>query len=261
MILDNIATKTRERVGLLKQAGQAEQIMAEARSLPVHTGFPFEVAIGQPELSFICEVKKASPSKGVIVGDYPYLEIARDYEKAGAAAISVLTEPDFFQGDNRHLAQIAAAVRIPVLRKDFTVDILQIYEAKCLGASAVLLIVALLDERVLPHYLDIAHSIGLSALVEAHTAKEVDIAVRSGARIVGINNRDLKTFRVDLQTSLRLRDRVPPDVLFVSESGIRSAQDIDLLRQIGVDAILIGETLMRSPDKSKRLAALRGDIP
>jgi indole-3-glycerol phosphate synthase len=260
MILDNIASKTRERVDLLKKTGQSEQIMAQAQSLSVNTGFPFEDAIGKPDLSFICEVKKASPSKGVIAEDYPYQAIAQEYEKAGAAAISVLTEPFYFQGDNRHLADIAATVHIPVLRKDFTVDALQIYEAKCLGASAVLLIVALLDELVLPHYLDIAYSIGLSALVEAHTAKEVDRAVRSGARVVGINNRDLKTFRVDLQTSLRLRDRVPPDVLLVSESGIRSAQDIELLRQAGVDAILIGETLMRSPDKAMRLAALRGKI-
>ncbi|MDW7656669.1 MAG: indole-3-glycerol phosphate synthase TrpC [Bacillota bacterium] len=261
MILDNIANKTRERVSLMKKGNHAEQIMAEVRSLPVNAEFSFEEAIGKPDLAFICEVKKASPSKGIIADDYPYLSIARDYEKAGAAAISVLTEPFYFQGDNRHLAEIASSVHIPVLRKDFTVDALQIYEAKCLGASAVLLIVALMDVRTLSEYLEIAYSIGLSALVESHTAKEVRTALQAGARIIGVNNRDLKTFRVDLQTSLRLRDLVPPDVLYVSESGIRSAQDIEMLRQAGVNAILIGETLMRSPDKSKRLAALRGKIP
>lgn len=251
MILDEIAAKTRERVKALKRQDYQERIRAEARALPVDASFPFEAAIRQPGLSLICEVKKASPSKGIIAADYPYLSIARAYEAAGAAAISVLTEPFFFLGENRHLSEIASTVRIPVLRKDFVVDPLQIYEAKSLGASAVLLIVALLEDQELAEYRQLAENMGLAVLIEAHTADEICRALQAGARIVGINNRDLKTFAVDLQTSLRLRALIPPEVLCVSESGIKSANEIEQLRQIGIDAVLIGETMMRSPDKSR----------
>lgn len=259
MILDEIAARTRQRIARLKQEKPLEVIMAEANALPADTGFPFEQALRQPEMAFICEVKKASPSKGVIAADFPYLEIAREYEDAGAAAISVLTEPDYFLGSDRYLAEIARAVRLPVLRKDFTVDPYQIYEAKCLGASAVLLICALLDPATLSAYIQIVHRLGLSALVEAHTAEEVQSALAAGARIVGVNNRDLQTFTVDLSVSRRLRPMVPDSILFVSESGIRTAEDIAELRSIGVDAVLIGETFMRSPDKRQQLAILRGE--
>jgi indole-3-glycerol phosphate synthase len=208
-------------------------------------------------MSFICEVKKASPSKGVIAQDFDYLDIARSYERAGAAAISVLTEPNFFQGSPRYLADIAATVSVPTLRKDFIVDAYQIHEAASLGAAAVLLIVALLDDERLATFIACAHSLGMDALVEAHTEREVRRALAAGARIVGVNNRDLHSFEVDLSVSVRLREAVPRDVLYVAESGIRSVDDVARLAAAGVDAVLIGETLMRSGDRAALLARMR----
>ena len=249
MILDTIAEKTRERVKIRKQTVPLEQLRKEAEQLSPDTGFPFERALGKEELSFICEVKKASPSKGLIAPDFPYLQIAGEYEAAGASAISVLTEPEFFLGSDQYLKEIAGKVSIPVLRKDFTVDAYMIYEAKLLGAAAVLLICAILKEEELKSYLALADSLGLSALVEAHDRQEVEMALRCGARIIGVNNRDLKTFQVDITNSVRLRKLVPADILFVSESGMKTAQDIQILRENGTNAVLIGETLMRSPEK------------
>lgn len=211
-------------------------------------------------MSFICEVKKASPSKGIIAEDFPYMQIAGEYEKAGAAAISCLTEPYYFKGSDDYLKAIAAHVHIPVLRKDFTVDEYMIYEAKVFGASAVLLICAILTDEELVRFQKIAHSLGLSALVEAHTEEEVRRAIASGARIIGVNNRDLKTFKVDINTSTRLRKLVPDDIVYVSESGIRNAEDIAALYKNNTDAVLIGETLMRAPDKKKALDELRGRV-
>lgn len=260
MILFEIAERTRQRVEDQKREKNLEQMMTEAASLRVETGFPFEKALRTDGIAFICEVKKASPSKGVIAEDFPYLSIAKAYEEAGAAAISVLTEPHYFMGSNHHLKEIAQMVKIPVLRKDFTVDTYQIYEAKCLGAAAVLLICSLLDTKALAAYIEIAHSLGLSALVEAHSADEVRSAVQAGARIIGVNNRDLQTLRVDITTSLRLRALVPASTLYVSESGISTAADIAALRAIGTNAVLIGETLMRSPDKKRQLSILRGEL-
>ena len=222
-----------------------------------NTGFPFRKALAAQGISFICEVKKASPSKGIIAEEFPYLKIAREYEDAGAAAISVLTEPYYFLGCDRYLEEIAKKVSIPVLRKDFTIDAYQIYEARAIGASAVLLICALLEEGELKEYLEIAHSLGLSALVEAHTEEEIQMALRCGSGIIGVNNRNLKNFQVDISLSSRLRGKVPEDVLFVSESGIRTVQDMARLREAKVDAVLIGETLMRSEDKKKELEKLR----
>ena len=218
----------------------------------------FERALKKDGISFICEVKKASPSKGLIAPDFQYLDIAREYEAAGADAISVLTEPEFFLGSDAYLTEIRQSVGIPVLRKDFTVDEYQLYEAKTIGADAVLLICALLDTAVLRRYISICDTLGLSALVEAHTEAEVISALDAGARIVGVNNRDLKTFNVDLNTCIRLRPLVPRDITFVAESGIRNGEDITQLREAGVDAVLIGETLMRSADKKAALAALKG---
>lgn len=209
-------------------------------------------------ISFISEVKRASPSKGLIAPDFPYLDIARDYERAGASAISCLTEPFWFKGRDEYLAEISNAVKIPVLRKDFTVDEYMIYQAKTLGASAVLLICSILSKEQLSEYLGIAHSLGLSALVEAHDEDEVRTALSVGAGIIGVNNRDLRTFTVDINNSARLRKLVPPEVLFVSESGIKTAADIEALRSNGTNAVLIGETLMRSPDKKAALDELRG---
>lgn len=256
-ILDEIAKRTQMRVEVLKKKKGMEEIRREAERLGNQTGFPFHKVLALPDISFICEVKKASPSKGVIAKDFPYLSIAREYEEAGAAAISVLTEPYYFLGSDEYLMEIAEAVSIPVLRKDFTVDAYQIYEARVLGASAVLLICALLEEERLKEYLTIAHSLGLSALVEAHTEEEIETALRIGAGIIGVNNRNLKNFEVDINTGIRLRKRIPEEILFVSESGIRTSQDVARLRENKTDAVLIGEMLMRSRNKKRQLAELR----
>lgn len=260
MILDDIAAKTRQRIAELKNGKCLEEVQGLARSMAKDTDFPFEKALRSKGISFICEVKKASPSKGVIAEYFPYLAIAKEYEAAGACAISLLTEPYFFLGDDRYLSEIAHAVHIPVLRKDFTLDPYQIYEAKILGASAVLLICALLDTDTLTEYIALSHSLGLSALVEAHSEAEITSALKAGARIIGVNNRNLKTFAVDVTTSVRLRKLVPRNILFVSESGIKTAEDIAVLQNNGTDAVLIGETLMRSPNKQKQIAVLRGEV-
>ncbi len=218
----------------------------------------FVQAVGKPGLSLICEVKRASPSKGILDQEFPYLSIAREYEQGGADAISVLTEPSRFLGNDKFLNEIAAVVSLPVLRKDFIVTEYQIYEARILGSSAVLLICALLADEQLERYLGICEALGMDALVEAHDETEVCRALHAGTRIIGINNRDLRTFEVDLQTSLRLRKMVPPSVLFVSESGIQGSEDARLLESHGVDAILVGELLMRSSDRAKTLKELKG---
>lgn len=258
MILEEIAARTVQRVAEEKAAVPLSEMKKRAEALDANTGFPFRKALSGDEISFICEVKRASPSNGLITPDFPYLDIARDYEMAGASAISCLTEPFWFKGRDEYLAEISNAVKIPVLRKDFTVDEYMIYQAKTLGASAVLLICSILSKEQLSEYLGIAHSLGLSALVEAHDEDEVRTALSVGAGIIGVNNRDLRTFTVDINNSARLRKLVPPEVLFVSESGIKTAADIEALRSNGTNAVLIGETLMRSPDKKAALDELRG---
>ena len=220
--------------------------------------YRFYKALQKEGMSYICEVKKASPSKGLIAPDFPYVKIAREYEKAGASAISCLTEPYYFKGSDAYLREIASTVSIPVLRKDFTVNQYMIYQAKVLGASAILLICAILDDEQLTEYLALADSLGLDALVEAHDAEEVARALKAGAQIVGVNNRDLKTFEVDVRNSIRLREQAPRDVLFVSESGIKTSEDIRKLYENEVDAVLIGETLMRSEYKKQALETLNG---
>ena len=257
-ILDTIAEATRVRVAEAKKTVPLEQIRSAARMLPADTGFPFEKALSAPGMSFICECKKASPSKGLIAPDFPYLEIAKSYEDAGASAISVLTEPQWFLGQNTYLQEIVQAVHIPCLRKDFTVDDYMIYEAKVLGASAVLLICSLLSEEQIRDSIKLCDSLGLSALVKAHDADEIEMALRAGARIIGVNNRNLKDFTVDIHNSGRLRSLVPPEVLFVAESGIKTRADVAVLEEMGVNAVLIGETLMRSEHKKQLLADLKG---
>ncbi len=242
MILDKIVGSVKERMTRLHESFD----------------FPFKKAIKAEGVSFICEVKKASPSKGIIAEDFPYLSIARDYEKAGAAAISVLTEPDFFLGNGEYLKEIIRAVSVPTLRKDFIIDPYQIYEAKLWGASAVLLIAEILSEQKLKELISLSESLGLSALVESHSLPELRKSLSAGATIIGVNNRNLDTFDVDITTSIRLREYVPSDLVFVSESGISTREDIEALEKHGVDAVLIGETLMRSPDKAAALASLRG---
>ncbi|MBR0108123.1 MAG: indole-3-glycerol phosphate synthase TrpC [Pyramidobacter sp.] len=256
-ILDALADHARERVAAAKKSVSPEQMSAAAQALP-RGDFPFEKALRAPGVSFICECKKASPSKGLIAPEFPYLDIAREYEAAGADAVSVLTEPKWFLGRDEYLAQIAAAVKIPCLRKDFVVDEYMIDQAKTLGAAAVLLICAILDELHLRDYIARCDELGLSALVEAHDEVEIETALRAGARIIGVNNRNLKDFSVDTGNSGRLRSLVPDGVLFVAESGVSTAADVAALREAGVDAVLIGEALMRAPDKRAKLAELRG---
>lgn len=256
-ILDQLARHARERVAQAKKNIPLETVKAQALSLPF-LSFPFEKALREAKLSFICECKKASPSKGLIAPDFPYVQIAREYEAAGADCISVLTEPKWFLGKDDYLREIADAVSIPCLRKDFTVDEYMIYEAKMLGASAILLICSILEKQQIKEYIGICDELGMSALVEAHNENEVYTALNSKARIIGINNRNLKDFSVDTDNSRRLRELVPKNVLFVSESGVSNAEDVEKLRKIGADAVLVGETLMRAADKRAKLDELRG---
>ena len=258
MILDKIIEATKIRVAQEKQVESPEAVKTAALALPSDTGFPFEAALRQQDFNFICEVKKASPSKGIIAEHFPYLDIAKEYEVAGAAAISVLTEPDFFKGDKKYLQEIASTVKIPVLRKDFIIDEYQIYQAKVWGASAILLICACLDVPTLTKFRELADSLGLSSLVEAHDEHEVQMAIDCGARIIGVNNRNLKDFTVDVQNSVRLRNLVQDDVIFVSESGLETPEDIQVLRDNNIGVALMGETFMRSPNKVEKLAYLYG---
>ena len=258
MILDKIIEATKIRVAQEKQVESPETVKAAALALPSDTGFPFEAALRQQDFNFICEVKKASPSKGIIAEHFPYLDIAKEYEVAGAAAISVLTEPDFFKGDKKYLQEIASTVKIPVLRKDFIIDEYQIYQAKVWGASAILLICACLDVPTLTKFRELADSLGLSSLVEAHDENEVQMAIDCGARIIGVNNRNLKDFTVDVQNSVRLRNLVQDDVIFVSESGLETPEDIQVLLDNNIGVALMGETFMRSPNKVEKLTYLYG---
>lgn len=275
MILDIIAESAKIRVEKAKKElplPLLKQIIydgAGVKSFNSRAAFAFERALRKQKyftdlitdsehISFICEVKKASPSKGVIAEDFPYLSIAAEYEKAGADAISVLTEPEYFKGSNQYLSEISRAVNIPVLRKDFTIDEYQIYEAKAIGADAVLLICSLLDTETLKKYLKVCDELGMSALTEAHTEEEIYSALAAGTRVIGVNNRNLKTFEVDLSNSVNLRNLVPQNIIFVAESGIKTEADMAVLREAGVNAVLIGETLMRSPDKKAQLNRLRG---
>ena len=255
-ILDRLADHARERVEEAKQRMSLAEIRHKALSME-KGNFAFENALKKQDIAFICECKKASPSKGLIAPEFPYLQIAREYEAAGADAVSVLTEPKWFLGSDAYLKEIAENMSIPCLRKDFTVDGYMIYEAKLLGASAVLLICSILPEEHVREYIGICDELGLSALVEAHDKDEVESALRAGARVIGVNNRNLKDFSVDTENSRRLRQMIPPGVLFVSESGVESAGDVSRLRKIGADAVLIGETLMRAEDKKAKLMELK----
>ena len=256
-ILDKLAEHAFERVKAAEQNVSPDEIKSLAFALPKDY-FEFEKALKKPDISFICECKKASPSKGIISEKFPYLEIAREYEKAGADCISVLTEPKWFLGSGNYLKEIAAAVSVPCLRKDFTVSDYQIYEAILLGAKAVLLICSILSAEQIREYIGICDKLGISALVEAHDESEVKLAVNSGARIIGVNNRNLKDFSVDTDNSKRMRELVPKNIIFVSESGVQAAEDVQKLREIGADAVLIGETLMRAENKKAKLSELRG---
>ncbi|MDT3844849.1 MAG: indole-3-glycerol phosphate synthase TrpC [Bacillota bacterium] len=260
-ILEKLAEHAAERVEAYRREIPLSEMKARALEAADKTGtaaFAFEKALRGEEIRFICECKKASPSRGLIAPDFPYRKIAQEYESAGAAAVSVLTEPKWFLGEDRYLREIAETVRIPCLRKDFTVDEYMIWQAKVLGAGAVLLICAITAEENLKHYLAICDRLGLSALTEAHDEDEVKMAVRCGARVIGVNNRNLKDFTVDIRNSIRLREMAPEDVIFVAESGIRTPEDVEELRKNGVNAVLIGEQLMRAGDPVAELRRLRG---
>ena len=255
-ILDELASFAKYRVSESIKQMPLIDLRREAESLPKGL-FEFENALKKPGLSFICECKKASPSKGIISRDFPYLDIAKEYEEAGADCISVLTEPKWFLGSDSYLKEIARSVNVPCIRKDFTVDEYMIYEAKLLGAKAVLLICSILDKGQLREYINICDALGLSALVEAHDEKEIETALDSSARVIGVNNRNLKDFKVDTANSRNLRNLVPSDCIFVSESGIRSVEDIREIKDFGADAVLVGEVLMRAEDKKALLTEFK----
>jgi len=257
MFLEKILKSVNKRLDIKKAALPMGKIVELSTNMPQRRDFPFEKALITNDIAFICEIKKASPSKGIISHDFPYMQIAKDYVNGGAAAISVLTEPEFFLGRDEYLLDISKSVPIPTLRKDFVTDPYQIYEAKLLGASAILLIAEILEEKSIREYISIAHSLGLSALVESHSMSQMEKAIAGGARVIGVNNRNLVTFEVDINTSINLRKIAPPELIFVSESGISGAEDIALLRENKVNAVLIGERLMRSADRVKTLENLR----
>lgn len=258
MILQEIAEAARKRVAAEKEQISLQEMKEQALSMP-KGDFSFEKVIASGGIHFICEVKKASPSKGIIAEHFPYVEIAKEYEAAGADCISVLTEPDYFKGNIQYLKEIKEVVNIPVIRKDFIIDEYMIYQAKTVHADCVLLICSLLDTDTLKKYIKICDELGLSALVEAHDEEEIQSAVLAGARMIGVNNRDLKTFTVDIHNSERLRKLVPPNISFVAESGIKTNADIEVLKAANVNGVLIGETLMKSQDKAKMLAELKGE--
>lgn len=256
-ILDDIVLARRKKITTDKLTRPLADLIASLpeRHLPA---FAFEEALKEPGMSFICEVKKASPSKGLIAKDFPYVEIAEEYQAAGATALSVLTEADYFQGQDEYLQEISQAVEIPILRKDFVIDAYQIYQARAIGADAILLICAILTQEQLADYIDLATELGLSVLTEAHNSEEIEMAIKAGSRIIGVNNRNLHNFEVDFQNSIRLRNLTPAETLFVAESGVKTAADIKLLHDNKVDAVLIGETMMLAANKQAKLSELKG---
>lgn len=257
MILTKLADSTRDRVEREKKQIQLEMVKKQALAMK-KGDFSFEKVIAEGDISFICEVKRASPSKGMLVEEFPYVQIAKDYEEAGASCISVLTEPDYFKGDKEYLKEISENVTVPLIRKDFIIDEYMIYDAKIHGASCVLLICSLLDKETMEKYIEICDNLGMSALVEAHDEEEIQKAIEAGARMIGVNNRDLKTFTVDIGNSERLRKLVPDNILFIAESGIKTNADINRLRKAKVNGVLIGETFMKAENKKEMLQKLRG---
>ena len=259
-ILNEIAERTKERVAEQKQMIPVEEMKRLAEEACVSfdkNQYPFRQALSGEGIHLICEVKKASPSKGVIAKEFPYVEIAKDYERGGASAVSVLTEPYYFLGSNEYLKHIRSEIAIPILRKDFIVEEYQIYETKTLGADACLLICSILSKEQLKQYLTLAHKLGLSALVETHDEEEIAMAVKAGAGIIGVNNRNLKDFSVDIGHSQNLRKLVPAETIFVAESGIQNKEQVAALRKDGVNAVLIGETFMRAPDRAGMVKEFR----
>lgn len=258
MILDELVAITQKRLERLKSLNSKEELEKKAFEFEKVNKLSFSKVLRQKELNFICEVKKASPSKGIISGDFPYMAIAKDYEAAGAAAVSVLTEEKYFLGSDEVFSDIRKNIKLPMLRKDFTIDEYQIYEAKLMGADAVLLIVSILNFDQIKDFLKLCNALGLDALVETHDEKEIELALKAGADIIGVNNRNLKNFSVDFENTLRLRELIPRELICVAESGVRGIEDVKALRESGIDAVLIGELLMRSDNRVELLKSLRG---
>jgi len=256
MILDDLKNSTRKRVEACRKIIPDAELEKLLDKRPEREPFVFEKALNKTGMSYICEIKKASPSKGIIAGHFPYRDIAREYESAGADCISVLTEPEYFLGDIKYLREIRELVHTPILRKDFTCDPYMVTEAAVNGADAVLLIAAILSDDELRTLFNLAEELGLSVIFEAHDKTEIDRCIAAGARIIGVNNRNLRDFSVNVENSGALRQAVPDDIIFVAESGISTAEDVRALKQIGVDACLIGETLMRADDKGAKLREL-----
>ena len=252
MILDDIVATQKIRIEHEKKEKNIKVLKQEVLSLPLNEKFFFEESLKDKDFSFICEIKKASPSKGIIVEDFPYTNIAKEYEQAGATAISVLTEPNFFKGSDKFLKDVADIVNIPILRKDFIIDEYQIYQAKLIGADAILLICAILDEKILNKFLNIAKNLKLSCLVETHNEDEIKRAIDAGAKVIGVNNRNLKDFSMDYTLALRMREKYP-DLIMVSESGIRNKEDITNAKKALSDGVLIGEALMKSDNIKETL--------
>ncbi|WP_295722313.1 indole-3-glycerol phosphate synthase TrpC [uncultured Methanobrevibacter sp.] len=260
MILDTIVKKTEARLRRLKENMPLEKLKEKVDSLDCNNDLKFEKSLKKEGMSYICEIKKASPSKGLIVKDEEFdpLKISKEYEDGGASAISILTEPYFFKGSNEYLSSVSQNTILPILRKDFIIDEYMIYEAKLLGADAVLLIASILDKEILKKFIKLSYSLGMSALVESHNQKELEKALDAKARIIGINNRDLKTFKVDFNNVIKLRKKVPSEIIFISESGVKTKEDIDLLKENNIDGVLIGELLMKSQDKKAMIKYLDG---
>ena len=257
-ILDKIAEKKRERLSISKSRVPLRDLRGRIQDIEEPRDFRTAIKRGDRHIRLIAEIKKASPSKGVIRKDFDPVGIARIYEDKAVDAVSVLTEEDFFSGDLGYIPEVKNTVSRPVLRKDFILDEYQIYESRANGADAVLLIAALLDPAQAGDYLGLARELGLSVLFEVHGFEELEKALRLGADIIGINNRDLKTLSVDLRTTFLLMKEVPSDRVVVSESGIRAREDVMRLDEKGVDAMLIGTTLMESQDIGKKIDELRG---
>ena len=263
MILDDLVLATKKRIEKEKEEFSLQEIMqlTQKREISKEKEFSFEKALSGPGMHLICEIKKASPSKGLITADFPYIDIAKEYESAGCDAISVLTEPEYFKGNIQYLKDIYdSGIKIPLLRKDFTIDRYMIYQAKLYGASAILLICAILSDEQITEYLKLADSMNLSAIVEAHDEEEIERALAAGARIIGVNNRNLKDFTVDINNSIRLRKMVPSEKIFVAESGIQNKEDVKKLYQAGINAVLIGETFMRAENKKEVIRQFHSEI-
>lgn len=259
MIIDDIVASTFERVAENKKRNSIDKLARLAFEKPINKDYPFEKALrNKANLAYIMEIKRCVPTKGEITRNFDYKSIAKEYEDIGATAISVMTEPDYFKGDDDFLAEIARIVKIPVLRDDFIVDEYMVYESKLLGADAITLICSVLDEITLMRCLNLAENLGMSAVVEAHSSMQVKKALRVGAKIIAVNNCDLRNFEIDMNNSLELQKMIPEDVIFISRSGVKTYQDICKLEENNVNAVMVGEVLMRSHDKRKTFEILQG---